>query len=500
MGKQAIGTPTLNTAFRTDTISYQLWYPQSPLVTTRAGKYLMHNETLAAGQNVVFAIASWTGYNQDDSTMINQSAIDRGLFRSFIRRSIYVDTKKQPSNSFETFEKPNPNEVVGMKHGNYDKLDEDGFVAPGTYIQENDVIVGKTQPPPASVTKQAKNKYRGSTLETLETGAVEKDNEEQDEETKKSCKSILHTGKPAYVENVVVGNTPQGGKYGRVTTIETHIPAISDKFSSRHGQKGTMGMAYPQHDMPFSADGISPDVIMNPHGLTSRMTIGQLKEGIFGMIAALSGKIVDGTPFYEYYGIDTRGKTESEVDEMLFSPKLKPGQTIMDATYDLLKSYGYERKGKQQLYDGRTGEPFECETFHCMVYYQALRHLGSEKKHARARGRRQTITKQPAEGRSRDGGLRFGEMERDAIIGHGASNLLVERLHYNSDPSEFYVCDSCGSIGVGEAFVDENGSEYTLARCTYCVHSNMKLCRAPNALKSLFQELGGGNINSSIWV
>lgn len=395
MGKQAMGVTLTNYNVRMDTMANVLYYPQKPLGTTRSMEFLKFRE-LPAGQNAIVAIACYGGYNQEDSVIMNQSSIDRGLFRSLFYRA-YMDQEKRVGMSVvEQFEKPVRADTMRMKHGTYDKLDDDGIISPGSRVSGEDIIIGKTAP-------------------------MAPDAEELGQRTKLHIKrdvsTPLRSTESGIIDQVLLTSSIEGLTFVKVRTRTTKIPQIGDKFASRHGQKGTIGVTYRQEDMPFTADGLVPDLIINPHAIPSRMTIAHLIECLLSKVGALRGQEGDATPFTDV--------------------------TITQVS-DLLRKHGFQQRGFEIMYNGHTGKKQVAQVFLGPTYYQRLRHMVDDKIHARARGPTQILTRQPVEGRARDGGLRFGEMERDCMISHGASAFLKERLLDVSDAFRVHVCEICG--------------------------------------------------------
>jgi len=436
MGKQAMGVYITNYQLRMDTLANVLYYPQKPLVTTRPMEYL-HFRELPAGQNVIAAIACYSGYNQEDSVILNQSAIDRGLFRSVFYRSYHSELKKESSLCSEAFEVPTRDSCDGMRSGCYEKIEEDGLVAPGTRVSGDDVIIGKT----ASFSIQDESSPQSSF---------------QGKHRKRDASMPLRSSESGIVDKVMRSYNADGYELVKVRVRSVRIPQIGDKFSSRHGQKGTCGISYRQEDMPFTIEGISPDLILNPHAIPSRMTIGQLIECLLGKVSALTGEEGDATAFTEV--------------------------TVEDISRHLHR-LGYQCRGNEVLYNGHTGRRMEAQIFIGPTYYQRLKHMVDDKIHSRARGPVQLLTRQPVEGRSRDGGLRFGEMERDCMISHGAAQFLKERLFDVSDAYHVYVCDLCGMIAIA------NEKKKT-SLCTACKNATqISKINIPYACKLLFQEL-----------
>lgn len=429
MGKQAMGIFATNYQYRMDTLSNLLYYPQKPLVTTKAMDIVKFRE-LPAGQNAIVAIACYSGYNQEDSVIMNQSAIDRGLFRSFFYRT-YQDMENARPGMNETFIKPDRRKVTKMRNLNYNKLETDGLIGVGMKVSGDDVLIGK--------------------VKTLKDGVVV------------DCSTPMRSTENGIVDTVMVSQV-DGYKFVKIKVRSNRIPCMGDKFASRHGQKGTIGITLRQEDMPFTQDGMTPDVIINPHAIPSRMTIGHLIECLCGKLASLKGEEGDGTPFNKNDDPDDKNNGKINVVE--------------DISNELAK-FGYNKRGLEVFYCGYTGRKLEAQIFVGPTYYQRLKHMVEDKIHARARGPIQILTRQPVEGRSRDGGLRFGEMERDCIISHGCASFLRERLFEVSDAYTITVCPSCGFFGA--------------ERCKSC-NVEVKKVDVPYAFKLLIQELNAMNI------
>lgn len=394
MGKQAMGFFLTNYSRRMDTMANILYYPQKPLATTRSMEFLKFRE-LPAGQNAIVAILCYSGYNQEDSVIMNQSSIDRGLFRSLFFRS-YTDCEKRVGiNVVESFAKPNRQSTLRLKHGTYDKLDDDGIVAPGVRVSGEDIIIGKTTP---------------INPDSKEFGQVS-------QHTSRDASTPLRSTESGIVDQVILTTNQDGLRYVKVRVRTTKIPQIGDKFASRHGQKGTIGVTYRQEDMPFTCEGVTPDIIINPHAIPSRMTIAHLVECLLSKVGTLRGLEGDATPFTD---------------------------VTVDSVSKMLRDEGYQSRGFEVMYHGHTGRKLRAQVFFGPTYYQRLRHMVDDKIHARARGPVQIMTRQPVEGRARDGGLRFGEMERDCMIAHGAASFLKERLFEVSDAYRVHVCEICG--------------------------------------------------------
>lgn len=438
MGKQAMGIYATNYLYRMDTLSNLLFYPQKPLVTTKSMDIVKYRE-LPSGQNAMVAIACYSGYNQEDSIIVNQSAIDRGLFRSFFYRT-YADQENARPGMNETFCIPKRGDVLRMKNLNYNKLESDGIIGVGVRVSGDDVLIGKV--------KRMREKEDG-----------------EDVYTSYDSSTAMRSTESGIIDTVLVTQR-DGYKFVKVKVRSNRIPQMGDKFASRHGQKGTIGITLRQEDLPFTREGIVPDVIVNPHAIPSRMTIGHLIECLCGKAAALNGVEGDGTPFQtkQYY-------------------VNKEGEICLKTTVDIISEelikHGYNSRGFEVFYCGYTGRKLEAQIFFGPTYYQRLKHMVDDKIHARARGPVQILTRQPVEGRSRDGGLRFGEMERDCIISHGCSAFLRERLFEVSDAYTITIC-KCGYMQTG---------------CCKRCGKEVKHVDVPYAFKLLVQELNAMNIS-----
>jgi len=364
MGKQSIGLYARNFQKRMDTLGYVMNNLEKALVRTRFSKYINYDE-LPCGVNAMVAIGCYTGYNMEDSVLLNKAAIDRGLFRATFYRTYKDDEKKiQSSGREEKFAKPNAKYTRGTKPGNYNKLDERGFVRKDEYVSSDDIIIGKVLP--------LKNKT-----------------DENGHQLYKDCSTSLRSNETGFVDKIYTDRNADGFRFVKIRMRTERIPVIGDKFASRCAQKGTVGMIFPQEQMPFNADGISPDIIMNPHAIPSRMTIGMLMELILGKTSAHLAGYSDCTPFCNI---------------------------SYDKICDVLEANGFNYTGDEILYSGIDGKQLDVKIFFGPTYYQRLKHMVADKAHVRSSGPVVQLTRQPAEGRSRDGGLRFGEMERDCVV------------------------------------------------------------------------------------
>ncbi|MEM1943565.1 MAG: DNA-directed RNA polymerase subunit B [Candidatus Caldarchaeum sp.] len=395
MGKQALGLFASNYSLRTDSRSHLLVYPQKPIVTTRGSDYVGMN-TRPSGQNMVVAILTGQGYNMEDAVVLNRSSVERGLGLSLSWRTYEVEARQSPGGQRDKFGIPDPS-VRGYKGEQYYRvLDRDGFAHIESDVSGGTVIVGMMSPP-----RFLEEYQRVPTREMVWRDSSE----------------TVQPSESGTVENIFITVNSDGNKLVKAKVRSTCFSEIGDKFSSRHGQKGVVGMLLPQEDMPYTKDGLVPDLLIDPHAFPSRMTIGQLIESLAGKLGSIKAELVDGTPFL--------GKPLKELQSEL-------------------EKLGFKSNGREVFYNGLTGEALEAEVFVGVVYYQRLHHLVRDKMHARSRGQVQMLTRQPTEGRSRGGGLKFGEMERDCLIAYGASYLLLDRLLEQSDKYTAYFCEKCG--------------------------------------------------------
>jgi DNA-directed RNA polymerase III subunit RPC2 len=406
---------------------------------------------------------SYSGYDIEDAVVLNKASMDRGFGRcAVLKRQVTLCKTYLQEHDF--LESPlreaagvgtenlaaRQAEAAGTPFAPNPKLnnvDIDGLAYVGAKLNYSDIVVNRHVPANA-----------GDPMSSLSARGIGAGPNPAQSASKPKPEPLSYKGKnTGYIDKIILTNTEDEKQQIllKVLTRETRRPELGDKFSSRHGQKGVVGLIVNQEDMPFSDNGTCPDIIMNPHGFPSRMTVGKLLELVSGKVGVLHGKIGDSTVF--------------------------GGDKIEDMSRQLIAK-GYEYSGKEFLTSGITGEPLSAYIFFGPIFYQKLKHMVADKMHARAKGPRAVLTRQPTEGRSRDGGLRLGEMERDCLIGYGASNMLLERLMLSSDAFTAACCQKCGLLGYQ-------------GWCQYCRSSlHMTPLRIPYAAKLLFQELQSMNI------
>ncbi|MBW2988151.1 DNA-directed RNA polymerase subunit B [Candidatus Woesearchaeota archaeon] len=399
--KQALGFYAENFLIRMDMDTNLLHTPQRPIV-----KSIMHDimdyDSHPSGQNLVVAVMSYKGYNMEDAIVLNQGSIERGMGRSSYYRPLIAEELRYAGGLLDEICIPDK-DVRGYKsEEDYRLLEEDGIIYPEAEVNEGEVVIGKTSPPRFL-----------SNLGEYQLATT----------TRRESSEYLKHGEKGKVDFVVLTENEEGNKLVEVKIRDERIPEIGDKFTSRHGQKGVVGLIVPHEDMPFTASGLVPDLIFSPMGIPSRMTVSHLIEILAGKTGALAGRFVDGTVFDSEEQHDLREE---------------------------LKRLGFRENGTETMYDGITGRQFQVKIYIGEMYYLKLKHMVANKIHARARGPIQLLTRQPTEGRAKGGGLRLGEMEKDTFIAHGASLLLKER--FDSDKTLVPVCQKCGMIGIHDAY------------------------------------------------
>jgi DNA-directed RNA polymerase beta subunit len=458
MGKQALGYPLLSYNIRADTTLHVLQYAQKPLVYTKIDQ-LLKSEEMPCGMNAMVAILAYTGYNQEDSCILNRSSVERGMFCLTSYYTIDTIEKKKDSNTMEEICMPpestphlkegDPGYFLRKKEVNYSLLDENGivrprqfydpkkkiFYGPETVVKKGDVIVGKKL-----VTKNKNG-----------------------QETIMDVSVVVQPDQEGIVDKVYVNITPSGTKLVKIVIREWRVPGLGDKFAARSSQKATVGMVFREEDLPFTQEGIRPDIIINPCCIPGRMTINQLIECILGKKCCKEGTYGDATPF----------TTNSE--------------DIAKRLVGELSKYGFESHGWETMINGMTGEMMNAQIFMGPTFYQRLKHMVDDKMHARAKGQVTILVRQPTEGRSKEGGLRFGEMEKDGTNGHGTASFLLDRLFYNSDPFKIPLCRKCGIM--------TNATN----ECQKCKGDKVVMTNIPYASKLLTTELTALNLGIQIF-
>ncbi|CAI6330189.1 unnamed protein product [Periconia digitata] len=429
MGKQAIGAIAYNQLTRIDTLLYLMVYPQQPMVKTRTIELTKYDK-LPAGQNATVAVMSYSGYDIEDALVVNKASCDRGFGRCQIFKKTVVPLKSYANGAEDRINAGILNDESDARFAN---IGTDGLAQVGARINQGDVYMMKEIPIDTTThtTRYAyKPQHMGYKLP--------------------DC---------SYIDKACVTQNEAGVNLMKLLFRQTRRPELGDKFSSRHGQKGVVGLISPQEDMPFNDRGVCPDIIMNPHGFPSRMTVGKMMELLSGKAGVVNGTLEYGTAF--------------------------GGSKVVDMA-DILVKNGFSYTGKDYLTSGITGEALQFYVFFGPIYYQKLKHMVQDKMHSRSRGPRTTLTRQPTEGRSRQGGLRLGEMERDCLIAYGAGQLLLERLMLSSDAHTMDVCGQCGQMG-------------SQGWCRICEsEKGVRSLTVPYAAKLLIQELGAMNVKVTI--
>jgi DNA-directed RNA polymerase subunit B len=443
--KQSQGLYAFNFNNRYDARAFLLYYPQLPMVTSVPFRTL-ELERHPTGQNFVVALSTYYGYNMKDAVILNKAAVDRGLGRSIFYRTYSDEERRYPGGQKDKIKIPPPSTEGYLGEHAYSKLGDDGIIEKETLVEEGDVLIGKTSPP--------------RFLEEQTTFGIS-------EEKNRDNSVTLRMGEDGLVDNVLISETSGATRIVKVRVRHIAIPELGDKFASRHGQKGVVALIVNQEDMPFTKEGIVPDLLLNPHSLPSRMTVGHMLEMLGVKAGSLAGKSFDGTAF-----------SANGFDEMR-----KFG--------DILENHGFDRFGDEELYDGRTGKKFKAKIFTGVVYYNRLHHMAITHLQVRSRGPVQILTRQPTEGKARGGGMRFGEMERDALVGNGASLLIKERMLDQSDKTTIWICKNCGDIGYFNYIKN-------VPVCPSCGSNNLERVEISNAFKLLLYEIKSLHIKTNM--
>ncbi|MDE1871594.1 MAG: DNA-directed RNA polymerase subunit B [Candidatus Micrarchaeota archaeon] len=434
--KQSQGLYAINFNKRYDPRAFLLYYPQEPIVNSLAYRTLRMNRH-PTGHNLVVALSTYYGYNMKDAVILNRAAVDRGLGRSVAYKTYSDEERRYPGSQQDYFKVPPATTEGYLGEHSYAKLSEDGIIETETEVNEGDALIGKVSPP--------------RFLEEQTSFGV-------GEEKRRDNSVTLKAGEQGVVDSVLMCETTSATRIAKVRIRSNKTPEVGDKFASRHGQKGVVALIVDQNDMPFTSSGIVPDLLLNPLSLPSRMTFGHMLEMLGGKVGSLKGERLDGTAF----------ATE--------------GKSLVEEYGKILEGYGFDRFGDEVLYDGRTGKRFNAKVFTGVVYYNRLMHMVSLKLQVRSRGPVQILTHQPTEGKPRRGGLKFGEMERDALVAHGASLLLKERMLDQSDKAEIWICRQCGDVGYYDYIKN-------VPVCPNDGGNNLEMVEISYAFKLLFDEI-----------
>lgn len=459
-GKQAVGVYATSFNSRIDTMAYVLHYPQRPLLTTRYMDLIGAN-ALPFGENLIVAVASYTGYNQEDSIIMNRASIERGCFNMTYFKAVVEDEVPERGGSGTRIifahpltmkTQPGAGAVKPRGFANYSKLDPDtGLPRRDAWLEEGDVVFGRV----AVSTEQVKERADGAVLDDLVL------RESYEDRSVRADKTI--TG---FVDRVVVTRSPRhGARRAKVRLRKVRMPELGDKCASRHGQKGVIGMILSPEDMPFTANGLVPDLIVNPHAFPTRMTIGHMIEAVIGKACCKAGCTYDGTPFEPHN---------------------------IDAIYDMLEDAGMQRHGEEVMYSGITGEQMATSVFVGPTYYMRLKHMVADKLNYRVTGPVTSITHQPTKGRSNEGGLRIGNMETDVLVSHGLAAFLKESMIERSDGTRFGID---AALGVPTAYLAGACSKDETLPPT-----RRAVLAAPHALQVLLAELGALGLDARMLV
>jgi len=540
MGKQAMGVVASNHYSRVDSLLYSLVYPQKPMVKSRVLDLIKFDE-LPGGCNASLAVMSYSGYDIEDAVVLNKASLDRGFMRCVVMRKHQAAIKRYPNGLRDKKAGPPPASNFhrgeqDARYQRYSALDDDGICAVGEKLRDQFIMINREVPVEDRAAANAQQQHHASSAagtnnnngghgqhghggqghgqggdnqggpskKSSSPGGVVVNVSKGSSSNSAAKQGVMHRtnnagaatatsykaqpctykGKEESVVDRVVLTANESDPYlVKVVVRQTRRPEVGDKFASRHGQKGVCGAVVPQEDMPFSDAGVCPDLIMNPHGFPSRMTVGKIIELVAGKAGVFSGRQAYGTAFGEAHGSADRAKEACEA----------------------LVAHGFSYVGKDVFYSGTGGEPLQAYIFNGPVFYQKLKHMVADKMHARARGPRAQLTRQPTEGRSRDGGLRLGEMERDCLISYGAANLITERLMISSDQFDVHVCERCGLLGYSRLIQGKqkkhagtsaaDAADLQTAWCQNCrSDARMARIRIPYACKLLFQELQSMNV------
>jgi DNA-directed RNA polymerase II subunit RPB2 len=445
-GKQAVGI--YSTAFnnRFDTASYILHYPQQNIITTKMAKYAYKNE-MPNGENLIVAIATYSGYNQEDSIIVNKNSIERGMFNvSYFKTVSEQEDTNEFTNEKLVFDNPynlkKEGKIDKIKLGNWDNIDDNGIPKIGSYIGEDDIYLGKVNIQTSEVASLSKNVF-----------TEKKKNTEYIDKSKKGDKTLQGT-----IDDVIVYKKNESYKT-KIKFRKFRIPELGDKMASSHGQKGVCGMILPQEDMPHNTSGLVPDIIVNPHAFPSRMTIAHLIECVLSKLCCINGMYIDGTIFEKH---------------------------DFDKYYDILQSKGFNKYGNEILYNGYTGEQIDTEIFIGPTFYYRLKHMVKDKINYRSGGPVDSLTKQPTQGRANGGGLRIGEMETNAILAHGTASFIKESLMERSDKYSIYI----DGVDGDDTIFNENEEMYSSI--------NASKIEIPYSMKLLKHEVASLGINMKL--